>query len=347
MGCKKITYRNFTFLEIVHRKNATALKKNRCNGDHLGNIRLSYADSNGNGSIDAENEIIEENNYYPFGLQHKGYNNVVNSVEHNWKFQGQELSEELGYDMYEYKYRHYDASIGRFVAIDPLATTYTYNSTYAFQENKLGLGTEVEGKEIQLHRWLVTEGVTAVAKELDKKMDAVGMKKTEKSVASKHLYEMYQLQKSDNKGKAENFAKNSDLGGLRDGKGDALRHSLFNALNTQTVGKDVTKELGDAHEEDRPLDPEAKEMDLHNNKVGREVGENNPDASIMDIASKLLDKMENGEMIILDSNGNVTKSTLSKKDKAQVLENLKKLNKNGLTPAQQTKKDKKSKNYKL
>ena len=289
--------------------------------------------------------IVEESNYYPFGLKHKGYNNVVssngNSTAQKWKFQKQELTEDLGYNIYEYRYRHYDASIGRFISIDPLADTYVYNSTYAFQENKLGLGTEVEGKELQLHDWLVREGTTYAAKELDKKMDGVGMKKTEKSVASKNLYKMYQLQKSGNKGKAEKFAENSGLGGLRDGKGDALRHSLFNALNTQTVGKKVTKELGDAHEEDRSPDPEAKKMDLHNNGVGRKVGEDNPDASIMDIASKLLDKMENGEMITLDSKGNVTKSTLSKTDKAKILKNLQKLNKNGLTPKQQAKEDKK------
>ena len=35
--------------------------------DHIGNIRLSYSDSDNNGSVDSS-EIIEENNYYPFGL---------------------------------------------------------------------------------------------------------------------------------------------------------------------------------------------------------------------------------------------------------------------------------------
>ncbi|RZK61317.1 MAG: RHS repeat-associated core domain-containing protein, partial [Pedobacter sp.] len=43
--------------------------------DHLGNIRLSYTDTDKNG-IATSNEIIEENNYYPFGLKHKGYNNI-------------------------------------------------------------------------------------------------------------------------------------------------------------------------------------------------------------------------------------------------------------------------------
>jgi hypothetical protein len=32
---------------------------------------------------------VEENNYYPFGLQHRGYNDVVNGQEYNYKtYQG-------------------------------------------------------------------------------------------------------------------------------------------------------------------------------------------------------------------------------------------------------------------
>ena len=122
--------------------------------DHLGNIRLSYSDKNNNGVILASsdpntNEIVEEHNYYPFGLKHKGYNYVVNGMEYKYKtYQGQEISKELGYNMLEFKYRHYDPAIARFVAVDPLASKYPYNSTYAFQENKLGLGVELEGLEL-------------------------------------------------------------------------------------------------------------------------------------------------------------------------------------------------------
>ncbi|SNZ01914.1 hypothetical protein [Flagellimonas pacifica] len=39
--------------------------------DHLGNVRLSYMDDNGT------LEIVEENNYYPFGLERIGYNNSI------------------------------------------------------------------------------------------------------------------------------------------------------------------------------------------------------------------------------------------------------------------------------
>ncbi|MEO0902230.1 MAG: hypothetical protein AAFY00_09475, partial [Bacteroidota bacterium] len=56
--------------------------------DHLGNVRLSFIDNNGT------TEIVEENNYYPFGLKHKGYNEAVsplgNSVANKWKYNDKE-----------------------------------------------------------------------------------------------------------------------------------------------------------------------------------------------------------------------------------------------------------------
>jgi len=39
-------------------------------------------------------------------------------------------------------------AIGRFWQIDPLAEDYMYNSTYSFQENKMGMGVELEGLEL-------------------------------------------------------------------------------------------------------------------------------------------------------------------------------------------------------
>ncbi|CAM1340228.1 hypothetical protein TAMYLO_110007 [Tenacibaculum amylolyticum] len=116
--------------------------------DIWGNTRLTYADDNGNGTI-SQSEIRREQNYYPFGLEHKGYNNVLNGVKNNLKtYQKQEFTEDLGLNTHEWKYRVSDPAIGRFWQIDPLAEDYMYNSTYAFQENKLGMGVELEGLEL-------------------------------------------------------------------------------------------------------------------------------------------------------------------------------------------------------
>jgi len=83
--------------------------------DHLGNIRLSYTDVNQNNANPVSLIIKEENNYYPFGLKQKGYNNVVNGKENKYKtFQGQELNKELGLNWLSFKYRNYDP-MARFV----------------------------------------------------------------------------------------------------------------------------------------------------------------------------------------------------------------------------------------
>ncbi|MFV5700157.1 RHS repeat domain-containing protein [Flavobacterium sp. ZT3R17] len=67
---------------------------------------------------------------------------------YKYKFQGQERQDELGLNWDSFKWRNYDPAIGRFMCIDPLAMDYTYNSPYAFQENKMGLGRELEGLEL-------------------------------------------------------------------------------------------------------------------------------------------------------------------------------------------------------
>ena len=93
--------------------------------DHLGNVRLCYTDANKDGVITASTEIIEESNYYPFGLRQRGYNNVTNSlgnsVAQKFGYNGKELNEELGFNMYDYGARMYDPSVGRWFVIDALA----------------------------------------------------------------------------------------------------------------------------------------------------------------------------------------------------------------------------------
>src|SRR5690554_164764 len=117
--------------------------------DHLGNNRLVYADLNKDGVINPATEIIEENNYYPFGLKHKGYNELAteNPAGHKYKYQEQECNEELGLNWDSFKWRNYDYAIGRFMNIDPLGEKYAYQSHYNFSENRVIDGREIEGLE--------------------------------------------------------------------------------------------------------------------------------------------------------------------------------------------------------
>ena len=111
------------------------------------NTRVTFADDNGDGSVNAT-EIRREQNYYPGGLQHKGYNSASYGVENNLKtYQKQEFTEDLGLGFHEWRYRASYPDLVRFWQIDPLAEDYMYNSTHAFQENKFGMGVELEGLE--------------------------------------------------------------------------------------------------------------------------------------------------------------------------------------------------------
>ncbi|WP_276591845.1 RHS repeat-associated core domain-containing protein [Chryseobacterium sp. GM_Chr_2] len=65
----------------------------------------------------------------------------------NYKYQGQEL-QETGF--YSFKWRSYMPDVGRFFNVDPLAEKYTYNSTYAFSENRVIDARELEGLEAVL-----------------------------------------------------------------------------------------------------------------------------------------------------------------------------------------------------
>ena len=124
--------------------------------DHLGNIRLSYTDTDNDGTISKDTEIIEEKNYYPFGLEHKGYNYLINGTNHPYGYQSQEEQEELGLNWIQFKWRNHDPALGKFFNIDPLAESYNYQSPYNFAENKVIWARELEG----LEAWYTTTGST-------------------------------------------------------------------------------------------------------------------------------------------------------------------------------------------
>ncbi|MCT4284381.1 hypothetical protein HZP24_14105, partial [Elizabethkingia anophelis] len=96
--------------------------------DHLGNVRLSYTKGASGGA-----EIIEENNYYPFGLKHQGYNSssLANNA-YQYKYNGKELQET---GMYDYGARMYMPDLGRWGVIDPLTEKMTRYSPYNYAFN--------------------------------------------------------------------------------------------------------------------------------------------------------------------------------------------------------------------
>jgi len=87
--------------------------------------------------------------YSPFGVSLDG--RTIQSEFYRYSFQGQERDDEIKGEgnSVNYTFRMHDPRVGRFFAIDPLAINYPWNSVYAFSENRVIDGVELEGKEVR------------------------------------------------------------------------------------------------------------------------------------------------------------------------------------------------------
>jgi RHS repeat-associated protein len=77
------------------------------------------------------------------------YGRTVSLDGYRFGFQDQEKDDEVKGEgnSINYSFRMHDPRLGRFFAVDPLASKYPYNSSYAFSENRLIDGVELEGLE--------------------------------------------------------------------------------------------------------------------------------------------------------------------------------------------------------
>ncbi|MBE6284241.1 MAG: RHS repeat-associated core domain-containing protein, partial [Mediterranea massiliensis] len=86
--------------------------------DHQGNNRVV---------ISTDGTVQETNHYYPFG----GLFSTSTNVQ-PYKYNGKELDTKKGLNLYDYGARHYDAALGRWHVVDPLAEKYGALSPYGY-----------------------------------------------------------------------------------------------------------------------------------------------------------------------------------------------------------------------
>lgn len=104
--------------------------------DHLGNARISFADLNANNVVDVPGDILQESHYYPFGLNFNyGWMNNTGLVDSRYQYNGKELNDDFGLNLSDYGARWYDASLGRWGSVDPLAEKYKNWPTYNYVLN--------------------------------------------------------------------------------------------------------------------------------------------------------------------------------------------------------------------
>lgn len=123
----------FPFSEGTLRKVGSTWRYEFNIADHLGNVRATYIDG-GNDTA----ELIQADDYYPFGLKMPDYSFIASGADENkFTYNGKELEDEFGLNWYHYGLRFYDPVVGRWWATDPYDQ---FNSTY------LGMGnTPING----------------------------------------------------------------------------------------------------------------------------------------------------------------------------------------------------------
>jgi RHS repeat-associated protein len=134
---------------------------------HLGNMLLTVSDrklaegTEGSTAMGYRAEVLFASDYYPFGMLEQSGDpdwskaerhgqmpgRQFSQEEYRYGFQGQETDKEWLGGAVSFKYRVHDARIGRFLSVDPLAANYLHNSPYAFSENRVVDGVELEGLE--------------------------------------------------------------------------------------------------------------------------------------------------------------------------------------------------------
>ncbi|MEO6833382.1 MAG: RHS repeat-associated core domain-containing protein, partial [Chitinophagaceae bacterium] len=87
--------------------------------------------------------------YYPFGMVMPGRTFTLAGMGGRFGFQKQEMDNEIAGEgnHLNFKFRGYDPRTGRFWSVDPLAGSYPWNSSYAFSENRVNDGIDLEGTE--------------------------------------------------------------------------------------------------------------------------------------------------------------------------------------------------------
>jgi RHS repeat-associated protein len=125
---------------------------------------------------------LQEDHYYPFGMNMHGLSSSGSLAKPNaYKFNGgTELIKDFGWQMYDTPFRSYDAQLGRFHQIDPLADSQSSFTPYNFANNDpifwndpTGLAPDVFGIVDQLlnsdygGRWSASGGTTLYESDWD------------------------------------------------------------------------------------------------------------------------------------------------------------------------------------
>ena len=123
--CGNVIYENGVPSTLLTQYGYISLSDNKYHyflQDHQGNTRVV---------VDEDGKVEEVNDYYPFG----GLMASSSGDVQPYKYNGKELDRKGGLDWYDYGARWYDAALGRWHVVDPLAEEYSSETLYGYCGN--------------------------------------------------------------------------------------------------------------------------------------------------------------------------------------------------------------------
>ncbi len=125
------------------------------------------------------NTTVQRTQYYPSGLP---WAEGTGAAVQNHKYNGKELNEELGLNWYDYGARNYQADLGRWFNVDPLAEKYFGYSTYSYAGNNPVIFIDPNGMEVVNGETVRRERYEKLKKEREKDFNKLyaGNKKMKK-----------------------------------------------------------------------------------------------------------------------------------------------------------------------
>lgn len=298
--------------------------------------------------------------YEPFGSLLPGRN--YSSGSYRYLFQGQEHDDEINGapgTSYAFEYRIHDPRIGRFLSIDPLAAKYPHNSPYAFSENRVIDGIELEGLEVVL---VNGKQQTSHGSSYEQKVRTFGTS-TMHPIAALNVGAFKSGSTnitSVTARTARHAGENGNMTKGISGEENALRHGLWSARITQQYGGETALKLTNAHEGiaykstvsidyttpfvGATMDDADFTADMLNNTIGREIGarEENAGLNTQQLAIKVLDVYRNEGLwegkASDDGTFTVERRKISQEQYDQAVKNLGNLDENGFSPDEKPKK---------
>ncbi len=187
-------------------------------------------------------------------IQHTSSSNpFINPYRYG--FQGQEKDDEVKGEgnSVNYKYRMHDPRIGRFFAIDPLAPKYPHNSPYAFSENRVIDGVELEGLEYLAVKTIHDKNFKI------RKQDYTKINRNLETFLAAVVYPALLIVGEAEFGSRENLSSiasnfqvnmghNTDMTNGKGSEQNALRHVIWSGIMTTTIGSDLARIAGQVHE---------------------------------------------------------------------------------------------------